>query len=105
MKKPELKFIRKRNVILAPDGKTVIHNYKSISQAKLFSRTHQPAGRGCGEVQVDRSADPKPPKLNFDHLRKRATPRPRKFKQGYPTKISVDQFVAAYKLGRAAGGE
>jgi hypothetical protein len=66
MKKPELKFIRKRNLILKADG-SLFEKHKSISQAKRFSRIQQNAagGCGCGLVQVDRTDDPKPPKLNF----------------------------------------
>ncbi len=69
MKYKEPTYIRKRNIIYLADGKTVAHEFKSINQAKLKSRSLQGGNRGCGIVRVDHSEDQKPPKLNFTKLR------------------------------------
>lgn len=63
MAKQEVKYIRKRNLILNADGKVHL-THPSISAAKQWSLQEQlrHGGRGAGYIQVDRSLDPKPPK-------------------------------------------
>jgi hypothetical protein len=63
-----MEYIRRRNVILYADGKSVYESFPSVSQAKRRSRLLQGTGnfRGAAvpkdgnRVTVDRSADPKP---------------------------------------------
>lgn len=102
MKHKEPTYIRKRHIIYLADGKTIHQDCKTIGKAKLQSRILQGGDRGCGLVRVDRSEDPKPPKLNFAKLERGRFVRSLTESHHKPKTrpISVEAFVAKYKLDR-----